>query len=76
VVSTFILAVSKIIFVIIILGGIVLLLIGMNHFLLHSPDMDDKNNFRFRHELESEDKGLSDYNFFKRFIWKDKSDKK
>jgi len=38
--------------------------------------MDDKNNFRFRHELESEDKGLSDYNFFKRFIWKDKSDKK
>lgn len=70
-ISQFFIAFIKIVVMLFILIGMVLILIGIQHYLnkiQRDAEMDDSINDRFRKQIDSDRGVLSSYNLFSRFF--------
>ncbi len=70
-ISTFFMTIVKILTILLILVGMVLLLVGMQHYLnknLRRGEMDDSDNERFRRQINNDSGVMSGYNLFRRFL--------
>ncbi len=69
-ISQFFLVIVKILVMLLILMGMVLVLVGLQHYLSRGchGDMDDSDNQRFKREIDSDTDVLSRYNLFHRFL--------
>lgn len=70
-ISTFFITIVKILVMVLILICMVLLLVGLQHYLLRSQrhsEMDDRDNERYRREIDDDSGVMSDYSLFRRFF--------
>lgn len=67
----FFMAIVKILIMLFILIGMVLLLVGMKHYMNRAQrtgEMDDSDNDRFRRLIDADSGVISRYNLFSRFL--------
>lgn len=70
-VSTFFITIVKILVMLLILVCMVLLLVGLQHYLLRSQrhsEMDDRDNDRYRRQISDDSGVISRYSLFRRFF--------
>lgn len=76
-IASFFEIVVNILVIILVMVGMILLLVGLHHYLMKGnlKELDDSCNHDFRSEIDKKETVISDYNLFRQFLVSDEEER-